>query len=569
MASFKDLDREIKAQIQLFSNKNDVGIWMQPYPASVLGVFEGDDIISLSVEDDIAPNGQYEIGNSTSKYIEVVLALNANTSNRIFENRYIAVTFTSPLNNNVGYFIIEEAKIDKIKKQIIVKGFDYMILANKLVDITKFDFVTNYSPNIYRYTIRWYMDAIAKMMGVTVKSYTALEWTNSPLVNKNTVLAYDADALSKMSVRALISDIGEVSCSNAYVFKNELIFTFAKTTSNTVDANNYFKLDFSEETAIKPMPSVLVIDTNGGYAARGTENFFTISKNVLCNNAETIVDEIYNKVKDFAYKPYTMEWMGNPSIATGDQIRIYPNINDLGNSTTTVVTRQKLTYAGGLRATMEAKALSKTAATTSLDDIKGSVNEIVAALNKINEEQGVFITQDFGLDDLGKKVTGNITGDKDGLRLNCNGWSYDYKSFDYTFTVNEASYFTTRTSVRLTKTGRLYISLDNPSLRYLIRKHTSRNIILRSFSCAILHPDPVNGPPAEILRRYPYTFDITSKRLVYYDTTTSSYKDYEDTSNQIVYLQVDYNVEWCQPSYEYTITSSTRCQVKFEMGLLL
>jgi hypothetical protein len=87
------------------------------------------------------------------------------------------------------------------------------------------------------------------------------------------------------------------------------------------------------------------------------------------------LNSIYNTLKNLSYLPYSTDWQGNPALQAGDKI----TITDLkGNTFTTLVMENKITYSGGLKGTISAVGKTETGQNfSSTGTMKNTVDRMV------------------------------------------------------------------------------------------------------------------------------------------------------------------------------------------------
>ena len=120
------------------------------------------------------------------------------------------------------------------------------------------------------------------------------------------------------------------------------------------------------------------------YLAGSEDYAIDLSENPLVSgNYSTLLNNIYNNVKDTVFTPYTSDWQGDPAIQAGDIIK---QIDRDGKEYITLVTKSVYKYRG--RSILEAKGLPELAR-----GYKGSTNRKIAEIKrKIDVEIGDKLT---------------------------------------------------------------------------------------------------------------------------------------------------------------------------------
>jgi hypothetical protein len=416
---FSSLNREIRSKVVVYpsvATASTAGnVFTTTTPINSVAVLDDTDVISFSIEEDIAPNGSLTIGTATSSYLEMTLSYNTKTKDINFNGRVFSIAIGTKETNGttyysaMGLFLIEEVRIDKKKQQITLSGFDYMILSEKLVDITKFN-----QASIKKYDLWWFADAAAAMMGLSLDSEIYYGAGIHEMTNGSVHCPYESniEKLSKLSVRQLIAYIAELSGTNAYITKDgKLTFRWMVTDPITILSDNIFNVKPAESGELQRITGVTLDGVDNTFETRGSGAWFiNIKNNPLCSGAASFIDAIYNKLSIVSYRPYSMKWMGNPTAyEKGTYIRVNTGLSAF-DYITAPITTQKITYAGGLKCESEAKGRSQVAMETS----KSNMDEYIDTTTFNNSL--IEMPQELPSGNVGKIIL-----DKNGFVLNVNG----------------------------------------------------------------------------------------------------------------------------------------------------
>jgi hypothetical protein len=124
--------------------------------------------------------------------------------------------------------------------------------------------------------------------------------------------------------------------SDGWLIYDELVNGVAN-----IGGENYFTLE-NKELPLNIIDTIVI-----GSVKRGNgDNTLTINKNnIFLQDANAVIDNLYNALKNFAYHPIKIDWQGNPAIDCGDKITV---LGKNGSRFNTIVTSRTLQFDGGL-----------------------------------------------------------------------------------------------------------------------------------------------------------------------------------------------------------------------------
>ncbi|MBB6696239.1 hypothetical protein [Clostridium algidicarnis] len=290
-------------------------------------IFKDDNIVEISLEEDVNPTDSLMLGSVASNKLQVTLVDTPYTST--LGNAMVSASIGLLVGGvyeevPLGIFAIDD--ISKDKNTIKLTCFDNMIKLEKA-------YFSNLS---YPASIKDVAQEICTKAGVKLA-------TELPDITINKIEGY--------TYREAISFIA--SFLGGFARFNRLGALEIKSYTDTnieVTGDNYFKLTTSENPfvlgriACKVGEDIISVGTNGNEIK--LEN--PIMTQVQLNN-------IFNSLKTLSYMPYSMDWQGNVALMAGDKIKI---TDVKGKTHNTLLMQQTLSYKGGLSST--SKAVGKT-----------------------------------------------------------------------------------------------------------------------------------------------------------------------------------------------------------------
>lgn len=212
---------------------------------------------------------------------------------------------------------------------------------------------------------------------------------------------------TELSIHQVISYIASANCCSAFINRNGKLqfIKFGNSMYNnpveTLTMRDYFRArqtnDIKKYTKIRLFEKSEYTEGKFVEITRGTgDEFNTLDiENPFVD--ESILDDIYNSMKDFEYIPYELDYKCFPYLDLGDVITIeqskgstwletketwgtadFPWDYDIVNFNV-IVFYNKIIYRGGLRSTLKAEAES---VQTSEFKIKGSLREYIEKVDK-------------------------------------------------------------------------------------------------------------------------------------------------------------------------------------------
>lgn len=350
--------------------------------------YSGTDVQSCSIEESILTGEDFKFGSSTASAFDLTLLnMDESLSAKSFEKKEVHIEigvvldkFSKPVEYvSMGSFIIEEAS--KEKSTIRLSGFDRMILFEK-------PYVTKLT---YPATLKQILIEICMLAGVSLETTSFL--------NDDYVVRNKPD-LEGINLRMGLEYVSELACSFARINrKSKLELVTLVETPLTIDKSNYYDMKLSE---YEYGPLDYVVINNEGIIediGEGT-NILEIKDNIFTFNPnEQLLQNIYDRVKNFKFKPFSTTWQGNPLTSPGDLINVaYKN----GETYKSFIAKQKFSFENGLKCDIETNAKTqmqldfetKGSVTSDLGRVKASIknlgNEIRLEVDDLNESIGAI-----------------------------------------------------------------------------------------------------------------------------------------------------------------------------------
>ena len=144
------------------------------------------------------------------------------------------------------------------------------------------------------------------------------------------------------------------------------------------------RFSFKPSDDIVQIKGVMYSTEDTTYLAGSEDYAIDLSENPLISgNYATLLNNIYNNVKDTVFTPYECSWQGNPALEAGDMIS---HIDRDGKVYNTLVTSSAFKYRGA--STLSAKGLPEISR-----GYKGSTNRKIAEIKKkIDKDIGDKLT---------------------------------------------------------------------------------------------------------------------------------------------------------------------------------
>lgn len=327
--------------------------------------YRTDIIKDFNYTSSIASNS-FAIGSTNASTFEITLNKLVET---IEENQevkpFIGIIGTESI--PLGVFYIKEIKRDRNAKTTKIKCQDKMMYLNELY---KTDLAF---PAKIRDVIQDISEKVKMEFVPTHISY-----------NK------EVQKLEKVSYREMLSYLAQIEgCFVVFDRYGKLEFRKFNRTQEKITKNNYF------------LSGLVVNDVEyklNGITAdlKNKEKTILASGSVVGNQINLVnplmkqdyLDEVYTYLKQFVFKPYTVNWQGNPALEVGDFLQIeVANGQYIG----VPILNLQLNFSGGLNCKMSADV--KTSTSTSYE-YKGTIQKQIEFLNARIGADGTTIYAD-------------------------------------------------------------------------------------------------------------------------------------------------------------------------------
>ncbi|ACL77325.1 hypothetical protein [Ruminiclostridium cellulolyticum] len=355
-------------------------------------------VVEFTIEDDIAPSGDFSIGTATASKLNLSLRtvetipVNAKIVPYI---RFLGSEGESEWFKLGEYFIDSRIIEQKVWK---LTCFDRMIYGEQ-------DFISSL---IYPATMQAVWDECCGILGVE----------SSADINQ----AYTFQvAPTGHKIREVLGFIAAAHVASAKIMKDGTmgLIKFAKSsqTVEKITASNYIKAPVTNPA--KSITKIVVTSNNQGDTSQIEVGEGDESKTLTINNPyinQNILNDMYATLNGFRYVPYSMEWFCYPWLEVGDTIDIeqFQTLSWLEATMpwkdadfpwrdlptfNTVLMKNTISYKGGLKASSSASAAS---AQQSETKFKGPLTRKVEHIDKtaVKENKnyyGVSITREEGI----------------------------------------------------------------------------------------------------------------------------------------------------------------------------
>lgn len=327
--------------------------------------YRTDIIKNFNYNSSIASNS-FTIGSTNASTFEITLNELIET---IEENQevkpYIGIIGTESI--PLGVFYIKEIKRDRNAKTTKIKCQDKMMYLNELY---KTDLAF---PAKIRDVIQDISEKVKMEFVSTHISY-----------NK------EVQKLEKVSYREMLSYLAQIEgCFVVFNRYGKLEFRKFNRTQEKITKNNYF-LSGLEVNDVEYKLNGIAADL------KNKEKTILASGSTVGNQINIVnplmkqdyLDEVYTYLKQFIFKPYTINWQGNPALEVGDFVQIeVANGQYIG----VPILNLQLNFSGGLNCKMSADV--KTSTSTSYE-YKGTIQKQIEFLNARIGADGTTIYAD-------------------------------------------------------------------------------------------------------------------------------------------------------------------------------
>ena len=311
-------------------------------------------------------SNSFTIGSTNASTFEITLNKLVET---IEENQevkpYIGIIGAESI--PLGVFYIKEIKRDRNAKTTKIKCQDKMMYLNEL-------YKTNLAfPAKIRDVIQDISEKVKMEFVPTHISY-----------NK------EVQKLEKVSYREMLSYLAQIEgCFVVFDRYGKLEFRKFNRTQEKITKNNYF-LSGLEVNDVEYKLNGITADL------KNKEKTILASGSAVGNQINLVnplmkqdyLDEVYTYLKQFIFKPYTVNWQGNPALEVGDFVQV--EVAD-GNYIGVPILNLQLNFSGGLNCKMSADV--KTSTSTSYE-YKGTLQKQIEFLNARIGADGTTIYAD-------------------------------------------------------------------------------------------------------------------------------------------------------------------------------
>ena len=318
-------------------------------------VYTNIDIINISI-DDVQPSDGFTIGAAVSKSLELTLS----TNNTIYSNSKVKLEIGLNIGSTFEYILIGNFHIEDIIST------DYSTKLTCYDNMIKFE--KPYFSNLGK-------TSSLKNIVNELATITGVEFTGS-------LPSYNLNKLEGFTCREILGFVASICGGNAYITRDgKFTIKTPATIDYSITSDNYIDLK-SEEDLYKV--GAITCKANDKELTKGTLS--NSSMEIAFENpwvTESILTDIYNKLKGFEFIGYSMKWQGDFSLDVGDIISI---TDTKGNTRQVPIFSKKLTYNGGLTSEIGAKGESKTKNEFSpTGDLNNKVNRVVTDLLIVNK----------------------------------------------------------------------------------------------------------------------------------------------------------------------------------------
>ncbi|KHS56119.1 hypothetical protein QX51_15210 [Terrisporobacter othiniensis] len=318
-------------------------------------IYTNADIINITIED-VQPSDGFSIGSAVSKSLELTLS----TNNTIYSNSIVKVEIGLNVGSKIEYVLMGYFNIDDIEKT------DYSIKLTCFDNMMKFE-----KP----YFSKLGKTASLKNIVNELSQITGVEFTGS-------LPSYNLNKLEGFTCREALGFISSLCAGNAYITRDgKFTINTLKTIDYSITDENY--IDLKTEENVYRIGAV-TCKVNEKELTKGTLS--NSSMEVTFENPwvnDSILTDIYNKLKSIEYVGYSMKWQGDLSLDVGDIISL---TDHKGVKRNIPILSQKFNYNGGLTSEIGAKGESKNKNEfNSTGNLSNKVNRVVTELLIVNE----------------------------------------------------------------------------------------------------------------------------------------------------------------------------------------
>ena len=309
-------------------------------------IYTNEDLVNLTLEY-TQPQEGFAIGNTISQSLDLTLL---NRGDIIYSTSQIKVELGLKIGSTIEYILMGIFNIDDVEKT------DYTTKFTAYDNMIKFE--TPYFSSLGdKPTLKQVVHVLSQITGVEFIGILP---------------DYNVSKLEGFTCREVLSFVASICGGNAFITRDSK-FTIKSLSEveKSIDGNNYF--DYTrEEVKYKVGQVSCQVDENNilSKGSNGTDSMELGFENPWVT--ETILTEIYNKLKSVEYLGYSMKWQGDISLDPYDII----TVTDIKNVVRKIpILSQKISYTGGLTSEIGAKGETKN---------KNSFSSSGSTTNKVN-----------------------------------------------------------------------------------------------------------------------------------------------------------------------------------------
>lgn len=321
-------------------------------------IFVNDDIVDIKLDGNIQPSDGFMIGSTTSQRLDLTLL---NTEDTIYSTNQIKIEIGLKIGSTIEYIPMGIFNIDDIEKT------DYTIKVTAFDNMIKFE--TGYFSELG--------DApVLKDVVNELASKTGVQFIGS-------LPAYTVSTLEGFTCREILSYVASICGGNAAITREgKFTIVYPEEVNYSINADNYFNYKREEEKYKIGKVTCKVKDKETiSKGTLGTDSMELTFENPWVT--DSILQDIYNKLKGLEYLGYSMKWQGDLSLDPGDTITC---TDKKGVVRKLPILSQKLTYTGGLTAEIGAKGESKNRNSFSANGSNSNkINRVVTDLAFVNK----------------------------------------------------------------------------------------------------------------------------------------------------------------------------------------
>lgn len=309
-------------------------------------IYTNEDLVNLTLEY-TQPQEGFSIGGTISQSLDLTLL---NRGDIIYSTSQIKVEIGLKIGSTIEYILMGIFNIDDIEKT------DYTTKFTAYDNMIKFE--TPYFSSLGdKPTLKQVVNEISQITGV--------EFIGS-------LPDYNVSRLEGFTCREVLSYIASICGGNAVITRDgKFTIKSLSEVEKSIDGNNYF--DYTREEVKYKVGQISCQVGENNILSKGSVG--TDSMELGFENpwvTESILNDIYNKLKSVEYLGYSMKWQGDISLDPYDII----TVTDIKNVVRKIpILSQKISYTGGLTSEIGAKGETKN---------KNSFSSSGSTTNKVN-----------------------------------------------------------------------------------------------------------------------------------------------------------------------------------------